>query len=186
LTFYEKITTKQIERVKLICGECMYATDFRGVHVPRCLCIISSWAYIDSYRAVLCDFYRLSCSPCDLPIERYICNFIDDIPSPFARRANIRLTICGSEINFVCPPLNQPTRWAGVPLSPFLECLEPEKIIQIFVAALCERQILFVSSQFTLLTSAAESITSLMYPFAWKHAYIPLLPVRLLGIIYIT
>lgn len=120
LTFYEKITPTQIERVKEICGECVYATDFRGVHVPRCLCIISSWAYIDSFRAVLCDLYRLSIVPCDLPIERYICNIIDDIPSPLARHANISLTICSSDISFLCPPLNQPTRWAGVPMKPFL------------------------------------------------------------------
>jgi hypothetical protein len=39
-----------------------------------------------------------------------------------------------------------------------------------------ERKILFISSHFSLLTLAAESFLSLLFPFDWHHAYIPILP----------
>jgi len=70
-----------------------------------------------------------------------------------------------------------------VPLKCFSEALDPENLIQVFNAALCERQILFVSSQYSLLTYAAETIISLMYPFNWTHVYIPLLPLPLIGVV---
>ena len=38
-----------------------------------------------------------------------------------------------------------------------------------------------VSSQYNLLTTCAEAITSLIYPLTWTHAYIPILPRQLLG-----
>jgi hypothetical protein len=53
----------------------------------------------------------------------------------------------------------------------------------LFALVLTERQIVFVSSQYSLLTSCAEAITSLIYPLSWTHAYIPILPRQLLGVL---
>lgn len=39
-----------------------------------------------------------------------------------------------------------------------------------------ERQILLLASHFSLLGTAAETLCSLIYPFAWQHVYIPVLP----------
>ena len=120
LTFFEKITPSQVERAKVICKGVFIDSDYVGLYVPRCICIISSWAFIESFRAVLCEIYRLACTPCDLPMERYICNFIDDVPSPPAGRVDINFYICNKSIEFKCTPANQPTSWAGVPLEPLL------------------------------------------------------------------
>ena len=48
---------------------------------------------------------------------------------------------------------------------------------------LIERQIVFISTQYSLLTLCAEAITSLLYPLTWTHAYIPILPKKLLGVL---
>jgi hypothetical protein len=45
---------------------------------------------------------------------------------------------------------------------------------------ICERKILFVSDQLSLLTVFAEILCSLLFPVKWSHLYIPLLP-RSLG-----
>lgn len=50
--------------------------------VPKCLCIIGTWPFIDSFKKILCQLYRISLSPSILPIERYICNLLDDVPAP--------------------------------------------------------------------------------------------------------
>jgi hypothetical protein len=68
-----------------------------------------------------------------------------------------------------------------MPLFPLFECLSPENIMALFALVLTERQLIFVSSQYSLLTSCAEAITSLIYPLSWTHAYIPILPRQLLG-----
>jgi hypothetical protein len=117
LTLYEKITKIQISRIiELSGGDIFNESDFKGIYVPKCICIISYWTFIDSFRSFLCELYRLSCTPSDLPIERYICNFIDDVPAPPAGKININFYICNKNIEFKCPPLNQPTAWGNVPI----------------------------------------------------------------------
>ena len=68
-----------------------------------------------------------------------------------------------------------------MPLFPLFECLSPENILILFDLVLIERQVLFVSSQYSLLTLCAEAVTSLLYPVNWSHAYIPILPKMILG-----
>merc|ERR1712154_479487 len=51
-----------------------------------------------------------------------------------------------------------------------------DKIMTIYKAILCEEKILFVSSQYSILSLIAEVFVSLLYPFKWPHVYIPLLP----------
>ncbi len=116
-----------------------------------------------------------------IPIERYICNFIDDIPSPPAGKVDITYFLCDLPISFTCPPLNEPNVWTGFPLFPLFECLSSVNICHVLAVILIERQILFISSQYSLLTLCAEGITSLIYPLRWVHAYIPILPTALLG-----
>jgi hypothetical protein len=151
-------------------------------YAPCTLCIISQWSFINEFKVCLCEFYRLTCSVMEVPIERIICNFIDDVPAPPAGKIDINFYINEKMVSFKCPPINQPTTWSSLPIEPLFECLSPENIISLFQMVLLERQIVFVSSQFSLLTSASETITSLLYPFSWSHVYIPLLPLPLIGI----
>ena len=88
LTFYEKLNESQRDKFLALCHdspETMSSfpdVDEMRLYVPRCLCIISQWPFVESFRKFLCHIYRLSLSPCSIPIERYICNFIDDVPVP--------------------------------------------------------------------------------------------------------
>ena len=84
-------------------------------------------------------------------------------------------------ISFRCPPSNQPNAWASFPMDSLFECLDTNHVMALFSAVLAERQIVFISSQYSLLTSCAEIVTSLMYPLRWSHVYIPILPRALLG-----
>ena len=156
-----------------------------SLSAPLCLCVISHWPFVSSFKAFLCGLYRLSLSAdLDIPIERYICNFIDEVPSPPAGRVDVKYYL-GEQavITFCCPPANEPNVWSGLPLSPLFECLSPDHVLALFALVLTERQVIFVSSQYSLLTACAEATTSLMYPLTWTHAYIPILPKQLLAVL---
>lgn len=58
-----------------------------------------------------------------------------------------------------------------------------EGVLQLFSCLVFENNVLFVSSQYTLLSTACEALNSLLYPFAWHHAYIPILPETMIGIL---
>ena len=196
LTIYEPLTSLQLESIDKLSsintsvnGDHSHAaptmTKGKTQYVPTCLCLISHWPFVSSFKSYLCGLYRLSLSTTTIPIERYICNFIDEVPSPPAGRVDVTYYL-GEEqqaITFRCPPANEPNVWSGLPLSPLFECLSTENVISLFALVLTERQIIFVSSQYSLLTSCAEAITSLMYPLTWTHAYIPILPKQLLAVL---
>jgi len=104
--------------------------------VPRCLCIVSHWPFLLSFKKILCQFYRLSLTPSSIPIERYICNFIDDVPAPPAGLVDITYYLGDQAITFRCPPANQPNVWSGVPMSPLFECLDEKNILLLLSAVL--------------------------------------------------
>ena len=59
--------------------------------VPKCLCLISTWPFIDAFKKILCQLYRLSLTPSPVPIERYICNLLDDVPAPPPGRVSLNV-----------------------------------------------------------------------------------------------
>lgn len=151
--------------------------------VPHCICLLSHWPFVSSFKNFLCGIYSMALNGSTIPIERYICNFLDEVPSPPAGRVDITYYLGEKSISFRCPPSNQPNVWSGLPLFPLFECLSPENVLDLFTLLLTERQILFISSQFSLLTSCAEAVTSLIYPLSWAHAYAPILPIQYLGML---
>ena len=118
-----------------------------------------------------------------LPLERYICNFIDDVPAPPVGRVDITYYLGTATISFRCPPLNQPNAWSGLPLNPLFECLSVPNILLLFSAIVAERQIVYISSQYSLLTYCIEAMNSFIYPLKWSHVYIPILPLSLIGVL---
>lgn len=173
-------TEKQTESVS-----CQFGPHGTRLFVAKALCILSYWPFVDAFKKYLTILYGMIGPDKSnaIPMERYICNFIDDIPAPPAGKIDVIYYINDEFISFKCPPLNVPSTWMGFPLTPLFECLNLHNILILFVAILTERQILLISSQYSLLTSSAEGIVSLLYPLSWAHAYIPILPSRLLGVL---
>jgi DENN (AEX-3) domain/uDENN domain len=192
LTIYEPLTEQQKLSIRNHSYENSSVEDeivqLDNQFVPLCLCLISHWPFVSSFKSFLCGLYRISVSKSRIPLERIICNFIDEVPSPPAGRVDITYYLGDEEhsqaISFRCPPSNQPNVWSSMPLFPLFECLSPENVLSLFALILTERQLILVSSQYSLLTSCAEAVTSLIYPLSWTHAYIPILPKQLLGKTY--
>ncbi|KAJ3451082.1 c-myc promoter binding protein [Anaeramoeba flamelloides] len=54
--------------------------------------------------------------------------------------------------------------------------LDPQNVIKCFTSILCEKKLIFVSSNYRSIFPLIEALKTLIYPFAWAFAYIPLLP----------
>jgi len=126
-------------------------------------------------RLFLTELYRISITPSKLPIERYICNFLKEVPLPPQGRTQVQYTIGEKTIMLSRPPENM------LPLSEvnyglLFKFLNLDNILFLLNCILNERQILLCSSHYSLLGTIAEALTSLIYPFHWHHVYIPLLP----------
>ena len=77
-------------------------------------------------------------------------------------------------------PLNIGLELFDVPISPLLTRLDPQSILLLYAAMLCERRILFVSNSISVLSSSVHAALALLQPFKWQNICIPLIPSKLL------
>eukprot|EP00808_Paulinella_micropora_P009343 g18473.t1 len=145
----------------------------------QCLVILSHHCFLDQYRAILTELYRLSLTPMPIPLERIICNFMLEVPLPPEGKTTVQYNIADKTIEFRRAAPNNPLEYSHFRLRLLFECLEVKKILLLMEAILSERRVLILSPQLSALTVVAETVVSLLFPFEWQHVYIPLLPQRL-------
>lgn len=58
--------------------------------------------------------------------------------------------------------------------------LDKENIVQLITCLWLEYKVLLFSSHLSVLTTVAETLITLLYPFKWEHVYVPVLPLQLL------
>ena len=176
---------------------------------PKCLVIMSHWCFPE-FRDVLTELYRLSLSESAVPLERIVCNFMSEVPLPPAGKVAVQYVIGSADVTFQRAPLNKRLSPIGLQFQDVFECLSVPNIELIFRCLLTERQvcavlccgalwgdtflffflfffvllqIVFHSTQLSLLTAAAEVCAAILYPFHWPHVYIPVLPQGLLQVL---
>lgn len=182
MTFYEPITAAQrASLTALLAPQSIPVPEH--MYVPRCLCLVSRHCFPSAFKKVLCGLYYQHTLTSGVPLERHICNLIDDVPHPLSVRLDVSFYMNEQPITFKCPLPEEPPAWSGMPLFPLFECLPPAKVLDLFALVLCERQVIFISQQYSLLTACAQAITSLLFPLSWPHALIPVLPRQLVGVL---
>jgi hypothetical protein len=150
------------------------------VYIPKVICVLSRWMFLKQFREYLTQLYRRSLTPDELPVERYICNFMNEIPVPPCGKIKVQFSLANTKIILARPPVNSPLSFTNFPFHYLFVFLDVENIVRIFEHLILEQQVLLLSTQYSLLTVAAEGLLSLLFPFEWQHIYIPLLPQPLL------
>jgi len=108
LIIYEPLPTELKKKLRP-----SYYIEKYSIFTPKALCIISKYSFINQYKEILKQLYRLSLSQCTIPIERYICNFIDEIPIPIKGKTLVQYEIGSSFVSFY-RPLDQIPPYASV------------------------------------------------------------------------
>lgn len=158
--------------------------------VNKAICILSRWPFFDIFEGFLNYLYksvfRSFKNPLNLPIEVYISHFMMNIPFPSIQRPKIRIQL--SQLEEEQLTLSNPFEETPLPLSGatfvnFIQTLGVENCLNVFIFALTEQKILLHSLRLDVLTSVAEALTSLIFPFHWQCPYIPLTPLRLCDVL---
>ena len=140
-------------------------------YAPRFLCLLSSWPYLSAFRTYLTQLYRMATttSIMEAPLERYILNITEEVPAPPPGAFEVKMSILEETIRFWAPPANQPVPWVSVPYGILFECLDIGNILFAWYALACERKLLLVSSQVSLLTICSEIMQSMIFPMRWRY-----------------
>ena len=147
------------------------------VFAPKALTIVSKYAFFNLFREYLEQLYRISLSSSPLPIERYIVNFVSEIPLPPRGRVEVHYTLPDRVICVTRPPKNQ-LPMVDFSYRPLLTCLSVDNIILVFRALCCERKLCFFSETIAILTPIQEAFLSFLFPLVWQGTYIPVLPTK--------
>ncbi|KAF7036689.1 hypothetical protein CFC21_047263 [Triticum aestivum] len=142
----------------------------------KCICFVSHSPCFQVLRDALEEIFVLCFSPagCSKPLWDIISHVVSNVPLPTPGKDRVLFAIDNCLLSAETPP----KEWlphADISFQPLVQCLDVDKLIQLFTAVLLERRILLRSNKYTLLTLVSEAICHLIYPIRWQHVYIPII-----------
>ncbi|KAL6052530.1 DENN (AEX3) domain containing protein, variant 2 [Balamuthia mandrillaris] len=147
----------------------------KKLYAPKSICVLCKASYPTFLRDWLCELYAISQRPSSVYISSYVKQLLDHVFLPPSPGDSLRLTIGRVSPCLTIKPKNSFPE-TDLSLRYLFDTLDLDNVLLLFSCVLSEQKIVLKSSQYTLLTYVAESINSLLYPFAWQHVYVPVLP----------
>lgn len=151
-------------------------------NMPRCILLLSHHPFLSQASSFLKTLYRISISTSPLPIERYVSNYVSEVPLPPRGFTRVQCSIGDVTLNLERPPVNR-LPLVSLGLETLFSLLSTHHIEFVFASLLREKKIVLCSNSYGALTPSAEALLSLLYPFRWQGAYIPLLPPAMIGVV---
>eukprot|EP00817_Percolomonadidae_sp_ATCC50343_P002501 CAMPEP_0117418888 /NCGR_PEP_ID=MMETSP0758-20121206/575_1 /TAXON_ID=63605 /ORGANISM="Percolomonas cosmopolitus, Strain AE-1 (ATCC 50343)" /LENGTH=787 /DNA_ID=CAMNT_0005199653 /DNA_START=224 /DNA_END=2584 /DNA_ORIENTATION=+ len=148
-------------------------------YVTKSIAIISHYPFYRLFKTYLMHLYRQHLTPSKLPIERYICNFVDEIPLPPKGIIELQYELPPNTITLKRPPPNE-LPMVDYDFDVIWQCLSIEKVIKCCHTMLTEKSLLLFSSSLSKLNVVCSTLRDLIFPFKWHHVYIPILPIKCL------
>ena len=189
ITFYEMFDSPKLTPYEKQTLE-YDSPETKQLYAMKSLCILSRWPFFDTFEKFLSFLYRTALQSrsehINIPLEHFISHFMMEIPFPSSQRPNVAYQLSytsNEELKLSQPPEDMPLPLSGASFSQMLRNLGPEHCLNVLVLALAEQKILLHSLRPDVLTSVAESITSIIFPFVWQCPYIPLCPLGLCDVL---
>ncbi|KAK4881396.1 hypothetical protein RN001_004715 [Aquatica leii] len=186
ITFYETFDVDLLTKEQKELLDCK--NEGYILHVNKSICVLSHWPFADGFEKWLLYLYNIASSnkPQTIPIERYIVQLLDEVPFP-APRTLLHLSSNISEQSeriIMMQPEDLPLPHSAAGFRQLLLNLGSENSLLVLLLALTEQKILIHSLRPDTLTTVAEAVSSLLFPFKWQCPYIPLCPLGLVEILH--
>eukprot|EP01032_Pedospumella_encystans_P032234 gene32234-36390_t len=145
------------------------------LYAPKALVVLSHYPFFHLFTRFLEQIYHLSLSSAPLPIERYIANFILELPLPPQGRIEVLYSLPEHQLQISRPPRNQ-LPMVDFSYRPLFAFLSIDNILAVFACLCQEMSVCICSRNIALLTPVQEALLSLLFPFVWQGCYVPVLP----------
>eukprot|EP00752_Nemacystus_decipiens_P011001 g9775.t1 len=149
--------------------------QYPQLYAPKALVLLSHYPFYNLYTQFLQQIYRIGLSEAPLPIERYISNFVCEVPLPPQGQVEVNYALPDRTLTITRPPKNR-LPLVDFSYRPLFASLSVENVLCAFGLLLTEAKVALCSSHYALLAPAAEGLLSLLFPFVWQGAYIPVMP----------
>jgi WD40 repeat protein len=186
LVVYEPLDEQLLAKIdpdqKLVQGVATNSSKPVTVWAPRCLCLLSYHPFFATFRSWLSEFHQRLTNGQRLALsaEDYIIDVVMRVPLP-PQRSTVEVEFAMADAKFLVSRVSSDKfDDESIPLGMLFKVLSVNNVLTVLRAILMEERVLLVSKRMTLLTFAGETLRMLIYPFAWPHVYIPILPESLL------
>lgn len=152
------------------------------IFMPTSVCLVSRLPYFDLLKGCLASVLpTLLADPTAINsvLERLMAKLsCIPMPAPGPSTLSFRLEQGGPVLDCLPPPhVDLPV--IDFPVRLLMMMLKPADLLTIVTALLIERRVIFLSKDYALLTPVIEAVLGLLYPFKWRHVYIPLVPAHM-------
>jgi hypothetical protein len=153
------------------------------VFLPKCLVVISHYAFFNAFRHFLKQLYRISTIETPLPVERYIVNFASELPLPPQGKVEVKFGFTTDVQCTISRPAPNDLPLAKFSYRPLFASLSIGNVMVVVGLLMKETKVALVSKHYGLLTPCCEALLSFLFPFEWQGIYIPLMPYSTLDIL---
>ncbi|XP_072554540.1 DENN domain-containing protein 2A-like isoform X1 [Paramormyrops kingsleyae] len=154
----------------------------KGRRLPEVYCIVSRLGCFDLFSKILDEVEkRRSLSPALVqPFMRGVLEA--PFPAP-GRTITVKnfLPGSGTEVIELCRPSD--SRLEHVDFECLFSSLSVRLLLRVFASLLLERRVIFTAEKLSTLSKCCHAMVALLYPFAWQHTYIPVLPPSMMDIV---
>ncbi|KAM9313089.1 DENN domain-containing protein 2A [Gastrophryne carolinensis] len=154
----------------------------KGKRLPEVYCIVSRLGCFNLFSKILDEVEkRRGISPA---LVQPFMRAIMEAPFPaLGRKITVKnfLPGSGTEVIELCRPLD--SRLEHVDFAALFSTLSVRHLIQVFASLLLERRVIFMADTLSTLSKCCHAMVALLYPFAWQHTYIPVLPPSMIDIV---
>ncbi|XP_053321259.1 DENN domain-containing protein 2A [Spea bombifrons] len=154
----------------------------KGKRLPEVYCIVSRLGCFNLFSKILDEVEkRRGISPA---LVQPFMRSIMEAPFPaLGRKITVKnfLPGSGTEVIELCRPLD--SRLEHVDFESLFNTLSVRHVMQIFASLLLERRVIFMADTLSTLSKCCHAMVALIYPFAWQHTYIPVLPPSMIDIV---
>uniref|UniRef100_A0A8D0CK00 DENN domain-containing protein 2A-like n=1 Tax=Scleropages formosus TaxID=113540 RepID=A0A8D0CK00_SCLFO len=154
----------------------------KGRRLPEVYCIVSRLGCFDLFSKILDEVEkRRALSPALVqPFMRGVLEA--PFPAP-GRTITVKnfLPGSGTEVIELCRPSD--SRLEHVDFECLFSSLTLRLLLRVFASLLLERRVIFTADKLSTLSKCCHAVVALLYPFAWQHTYIPVLPPSMMDIV---
>jgi hypothetical protein len=150
------------------------------IFLPKCLVVLSHYAFFDLWSKFLMQIYRIALVEAPLAIERFIANFVCEIPLPPPGKIQVKFGFTVNDMWLIERPPENQLPLANFSYKPLFTCLSVSNIMVVVACLMQETRVALVSRHYALLCPVAEALISFLFPFHWQGMYLPVMPYSML------
>ncbi|XP_060592067.1 DENN domain-containing protein 3-like [Ruditapes philippinarum] len=155
----------------------MLSGDEMRRYIPQCCAIVSHYPYHSTLKeclSCLCPHVEKSLTEMTAFIKEFA-YVITHTPVPPAGNLRVNFRLYDLDL-ILLPPTHPDKPVIDLELHLVFLCFNAEEFLKILSCILVEERIVFLSSNYDLLTMFMESLMHLILPFRWKSKYSTVLP----------